>query len=69
MASSAGTNAVLDSAGTGFGPQIVKQEMGTTYTQSYVLGGTRYRGVARWITTNTGDNDATQAAAILTALD
>lgn len=68
MATSTGTNAVLDPAGTGFGPRIIKQSIDGANTNSYVLGGTRFPGVAKYVTTTTAANDATQAAAILVAL-
>ena len=68
MASVAGTNAVLDPAGTGFGTVILIQTTDGVKNQNYVKGGVGKAGRDKWITTNVADSDAVQAAAILTGL-
>jgi hypothetical protein len=67
MATAEATNLVLDSAGSGRGPKIVRQEKNSSFTHSRICGGARFPGKNGWVVTNTGDSDATQAAAILTA--
>lgn len=66
MATVAATQAVLGSLATS--PRILVQMPSGTKNDNYVVGGVAYAGKARWIQTNIADNDATQAAAILSGL-
>jgi hypothetical protein len=66
MATAEATQAVLGTQATS--PRILKYVPDASKTNSYVVGGAAYPGKARWITTNTSDNDATQGAAILAGL-
>ena len=66
MASSDGTQAALGVVGNCI--RLLKQIIDATNTNSYVDGGAEFPGRARWITTSTAANDATQATAIRTDL-
>jgi hypothetical protein len=55
----------IDSQAPGGGVRITKYIPDVVMTQSYVVGGDFAPGFADWVTTNTTDPDATQAAVIL----
>lgn len=48
--------------------RILRWASDGTFNQNYVLGGDYSPGFADWITTNTADDEPTQAAAILAAM-
>lgn len=60
--------AQIDSQAPGGGIRIMKYIPDVVFTQSYVNGGDFAPGFQDWITTNTTDPDATQAAAIIAAV-
>lgn len=66
MATSDGTQAALGVVGNCI--RILRQVVDAVKTNSYVSGGAEFLGVTRWISTNTSDNDATQATAIRAGL-
>jgi len=71
MATEAGIQAILDPAGQGKGAKLARSYYdlnGTPKTTWYVLGNISYPGKAKFVTTTTGDSDATQAAAIQAAM-
>lgn len=58
----------LDSQAPGGGVRIMRYVPDVVLTQSYVHGGNFAPGFQDWITTNTADPDATQAAVMVAAL-
>jgi hypothetical protein len=68
MATPAAVQAALDPAENS--AKIVRAiEVAGTFAEYYVLGGINHAGREKWIRTTASDSAATQAAAILTALD
>ena len=66
MATEAATQAALGVVGNCV--EILRRIDDGTKTHTYVSGGAAFPGRVRWVDTNSSDNDATQAAAILANL-
>lgn len=68
MATAEAVESALDTGGNGLGAQINVSLVGASLTSYYVVGLILAPGRSRWVTCNTADSAATQAAAILVAL-
>lgn len=71
MATAAECNAELDPQGLGTKAKVIKsiaKSPSSTKSLYYSLGGSDYRGKAKWVEVTTADNAATQAAAVQAAL-